>query len=118
MSKRMILADDELYVRDALALMISDSFPDVEVVQVEDGESLVERVRDGGFALVLTDNQMPSVDGLEAIRQIRKFDGEVPIYMLSSSDKEREALEAGATGYIDKVHHRPQLPDVLKQYLG
>ncbi|MBI2574761.1 response regulator transcription factor [Candidatus Woesearchaeota archaeon] len=118
MTKKIILADDNLWSRDGLVSIINDAVPGVEIEQVVDGRSLVERVRGGGFALVLTDNQMPYVSGLEAIRQIREFNREVPIFIITSSDVEREALEAGATGYMRKSYCSSKLPQVLQQYLG
>ncbi|MBI2142489.1 response regulator transcription factor [Candidatus Woesearchaeota archaeon] len=118
MTKKIILADDDAYVREALVPLIHHTVPGVEVVQVTNGRDLVARVRDGGFALVLTDNNMPDVGGLEAIREIREFDSEVPVYMLSSSGIEKEALAAGATGFMVKTNCFYELPPVLHEYLG
>ena len=117
MSKRMILADDTPFVREDYAKEISLLVKDVEIEQVADGESLLDRVRSGGYSLVLTDNRMPKMHGLEAIKQIREFDQQTPIYLLSSEDVGKYALEAGATGFILKENVYRQLPAIVKQYL-
>jgi CheY-like chemotaxis protein len=54
------------------------------------------------YDLVFTDNQMTQVHGLLAIRKIREQDQETPIYMVSSSKVGKQAVEFGATGYVDK----------------
>lgn len=113
----MILAEDDRALREGLERFIKLRVTDVDIETVEDGKPLVARVREGGYSLVLTDNQMTYVDGLEAIRQIREFDQQVPIYMLSGSYIKEQALEAGATGYVNKSKVMQELPPVLTQHL-
>ncbi len=104
MSKKVIVAEDHDSLREAYVGWFELNFDGVELEAVPDGEQLVERVRNGGYSVVLTDNEMGSgINGLEAIRRIREFDKTVPIYMLSGSDVKALALQLGATGYFDKV---------------
>ncbi len=105
MAKSAIIADDEASWREGLAEFLQHAVPDAEIDQVSDGESLVERVREGQYSLVLTDYNMGEgrMSGTDAITRIRGFDKQMPIYMVSSSSKREEALSAGATGYISKI---------------
>lgn len=99
---KIIIADDQEDVREPYARFIRKLY-DTEVDEVSNGGDLVDRVRYGGYSLILTDNKMPVMDGLGAVREIRKFDPTTPIYMLSSSQVDDLALELGVTGYIDKM---------------
>ena len=103
MSKKVIVAEDDNDLRESYVRFLKRNFSDVEVEAVPDGEQLVERIRNGGYSVVLTDNQMLKMGGLEAIRRIREFDKTVPIYMLSGIDVKDKALQLGATGYFDKM---------------
>ena len=101
MTKKIIIAEDD----EDLVLLYQRFFGnyDVEVDSVSDGKSLVEMVKGGGYSLVLTDNGMPFMEGMDAIREIRTFDPKVPIYMVSGNrDAESKALTLGATGFIYK----------------
>ena len=118
MTDKVIVADDNEDIRNSIAHVISRLY-DAEVDTVSDGSSLIERVRGNVYSLVLTDNQMPGTRGLAAIRKIRKFNQEVPIYMLSESGVREQALELGATGYLDKRAFRTYgLTNTLDPILG
>lgn len=80
---------------------------DVEFDVASSGEELVGKVHSGHYDLVFTDNQMPpGIHGLLAICQIREQDTKTPIYMVSSSEVGKQAMEVGATGYVDKTDHQ------------
>ena len=102
--KPIIIADDEDSMRTTFARFIR-RYSKTEVDEVGDGVDLVERVRQGDYSLVFTDNDMPSMSGLTAIIKIREFNKSIPICMVSGdkADKVRpEAMGVGATDYIDK----------------
>ena len=75
-----------------------------------------------GYAVVILDWRMPGVDGVEAIRRIRKeVDGEVPILLVSAydwSDIEEEARSAGANGFISKPLFRSSMYEKISEVLG
>lgn len=121
MTKKIIVADDDNFFRDSIAELVRDKYPTVEIETVDDGKPLVEKVRNGGYSFVLTDNNMPVIKGVEAVRQIRQYDKDVPIYLMSSSqdpDTVRGALRAGATDFIYKGKLWEELQPVLKEHLG
>ncbi|MBI5148826.1 response regulator [Candidatus Pacearchaeota archaeon] len=100
--KKIILAEDSKIIREHLIEIIKETF-DVEVDAVDNGEDLVKKVRENRYDFILTDNQMPSMCGLDAIKEIRGFNKEVPIYMMSGLIGNRVyALKLGATGFIEK----------------
>ena len=105
--KRVLLVDDAVVVRRALANAISaDS--DLEVA----GSAMNGRIALAKFPMlkpdiVLLDIEMPEMDGLETVRELRKIDSRVPIIMFSTLTERGaavtlEALSLGATDYVTK----------------
>lgn len=124
MTKPIIIADDDAELRRTFVRYIR-KFSGREVHEVEDGKDLVDKVREGDYCLVFTDNNMDYMNGLIAIRMIRKFNQSIPICMVSASDSpsdmEAEARKTGATDYIDKTDYAnltERLESVIEKYLG
>jgi len=116
MTDKIIIAEDHVIIREALVQLLGQKY-DVDIDTVGNGDSLVERVRDNEYSVVITDNAMPKRSGLSAGIQIRGFNQDVPIIMLSGSDIEEEALKAGVTHYISKPYGGEELYPILNQYL-
>ena len=120
---RILIADDEELIREMYRDDLTETFPDLEVDEVDNGKSLVEQAlaNQGQYSLILTDYEMPVMDGISAICQIRQQDQQTPIYMIAGqSDTERftkAALEAGANGYFPKLISMRILRDAVKMYL-
>jgi len=105
--RRVFLVDDAVVVRSTLSLAISRD-RDLEVA----GTAVNGRVALAKFPslkpdLVLLDIEMPDMDGLETVRELRKIDSRVPIIMFSSLTERGaaitlEALSLGATDYVAK----------------
>mgnify|MGYP005843410891 FL=1 len=102
---RVFIADDHAVLRAGLRMLI-DAQPDMQVVgEAEDGEDAVRRVLALQPDVALIDVNMPKLDGLEALRQLKAAAPRVRAMVLSMYDDEgylRRALEDGAAGYILK----------------
>lgn len=105
----MLIADDNRIMRVILREYFEDKGYDV--TDVTDGEELVGNAREGGYGLIVSDDDMPRRTGLQALREIRTLDHRTPFYLLSADDVERQAREAGATGYISKIGLTPEILD-------
>lgn len=103
---RVVLADDHALVRQGLRIMLQAS-PDVEVVaEAKDGRELIEQVQIHSPDVAVVDIRMPDMDGLEAVRLIKRDNPQVKALMLTVHDEEayvHEAIRAGATGYLLKT---------------
>jgi two-component system chemotaxis response regulator CheY len=94
-----------------------------EVMQAEDGMDAVEKLGSATVNMIITDLNMPRMNGIELIKSVRtkaqyKF---MPIIMLtteSDDSKKQEGKDAGATGWIVKPFKPEQLIGVVKKVLG
>ncbi len=88
--------------------------------EVTCGNEAQDRIENGGYDLVLLDWNMPGLQGIEVLRNIREQRNNVPIIMLtaqSTQDRVLEALDAGASAYLTKPFTKAGLLDVISQQL-
>jgi DNA-binding NarL/FixJ family response regulator len=113
MTVSVLLADDQELVRSGLEMMI-DSTDDLSVVgQAADGAEAVRLAAELGPDVVVMDIRMPSLDGLEATRQIVAAGEDGPrVLILTTFDLDEyvfEAFRAGASGFLVKDAPREQI---------
>jgi two-component system, chemotaxis family, chemotaxis protein CheY len=119
MAKRILTIDDSKTMRDMLMLTLSDAGYDV--IQAVDGEDGVNVLKGGERVdVVITDINMPKMDGYEVIRQLRKDPANktLPILVLtteSDTDKRSIAREAGATGWMVKPFDPERLVQTIRK---
>jgi len=109
---KVLIVDDHPVVREGLAAMLARA-PDIEVVgEARDGQEAIEQVGALQPDVVLMDLQMPRVDGVEAIKQIRVRQPRVQTIVLTTYGDDESifrGLEAGARGYLLKDAPRDEL---------
>lgn len=102
---RILLADDQLLVRAGIRALL-ESQPQHEVVaECENGQQAVEQIRSLQPDVAVLDIAMPGISGIEAAQQVRSFDGEIKILILSGIERQEvvdQALAAGVNGYMLK----------------
>ncbi len=113
--RRILVADDSPVSRSLVASALSD-VPGVEVARVSSGVEAVKLVATDSFDLVLTDVNMPDINGLELLRFIKTNERlrALPVLVISTDAAEPERLRAlslGADGYLAK----PFTPDQLRE---
>ena len=99
---RILVADDESEIRKIVRLLLQSK--GYSVVEAENGALAVDAVRNGDFDLVIMDIMMPSLSGVEAVAEIRRF-SVVPILFLTAKSLERDkmqAFESGGDDYLVK----------------
>ena len=109
---RVLIVDDHGVVREGLRAYL-ELESDIEVVgEARDGQEALEQVAALRPDVVLMDLQMPRVDGVEAIRQIRERHGGVHVLVLTTYGDDESifrGIEAGARGYLLKDAPRDEL---------
>lgn len=121
MAKVIMTADDSASVRQMVAFTLKGA--GYEVVEAVDGQDALGKLNGNAVNMLITDLNMPNMDGIELIRQVRgksqfKF---MPIIMLtteSQDSKKQEGRAAGATGWIVKPFKPDQLLAVVAKVLG
>ncbi len=120
MAKVIMTADDSASVRQMVSFTLKQAGYDV--VEAVDGEEALAKLRANKVNMLVTDLNMPKLDGIELIREIRndsryKF---MPIIMLTTESqiaKKQEGKAAGATGWIVKPFRPEQLLAVIRKVL-
>lgn len=121
MAKTILTVDDSASMRQMIKLTLAGA--GYNVLEAGDGNQGLSTARGNAVDMVLTDLNMPGMDGLQLVKELRKlstFTG-VPIVLLTTeSDAERkaQAKAAGATGWITKPFQPEQLLSVTKKVLG
>jgi two-component system chemotaxis response regulator CheY len=120
--KKLILAvDDSPSVRQMVKLTLSGAGYDI--VEACDGADGLSKARASTLDMVVTDLNMPVMNGLGLIRELRKlpaYRGVPILFLTTESDPEmkQQAKAAGATGWITKPFQQDQLVAVVKKVLG
>jgi two-component system, chemotaxis family, chemotaxis protein CheY len=112
MRKRVLAVDDSKTMRDMVNFTLKNAGYDV--IEAEDGLKALEVVKATSVDLVITDINMPNMDGVTLVRELRALPQfrSTPILILTTEggdDKKAAGREAGATGWIVK----PFAPDKL-----
>ncbi len=121
MSKTILSVDDSASVLRMVKLTLTGG--GYNVLQASNGADGLARARGGGIDMVLTDLNMPVMNGLTMIRELRKLPQctGLPIIFLtteSAANMKQEAKAAGATGRITKPFQQEQLLAVIRKVLG
>jgi two-component system nitrate/nitrite response regulator NarL len=116
MSVRIIIADDHRVFIEGLKALLKEAGFTI-VADAENGEELIRQVKIHTPDVVLTDIQMPGMDGIKATAEIKKGFPQVKIIaltMLLESPSIKKMLEAGASGYLVKTTSKEELIQAIK----
>ncbi|ABJ67527.1 response regulator transcription factor [Pediococcus pentosaceus] len=118
MSKTILVVDDEPAIVTLITYNLEQA--NYQVVSVDNGLDAVEIVQKGLVDFVIMDLMLPQLDGIEATKQIRKFDEQIPIIMLTAKTSQVDkilGLELGADDYITKPFSPQELLSRIKVIL-
>ena len=120
MSKRILTVDDAATMRKMVAFTLKEAGH--EVMEAIDGCDALKVLKDRAVDLVITDLNMPNMDGLELTRQLRALPAfaRTPIILLTTESdpaKKMAGRAAGATGWIVKPFNQEQLLAIVAKVL-
>jgi len=119
--KRALIVDDSRSMRQMVSFTLKEA--GFEVVEAEHGQDALEKLRGQKLGVIVTDLNMPVMDGISFIRKARgtaeaRF---LPILILtteSQQEKKIEAKAAGATGWIVKPFEPAKLIQTIQKVMG
>ncbi len=121
MGKIIVTVDDSASIRQMVNFTLTNA--GYEVIEAVDGQDALSKLGNKAVDLVLTDLNMPNMNGVELIRALRanatyKFTPMVLLTTESQADKKQEGKAAGATGWIVKPFKQEKLLAVVKKLVG
>ena len=120
MSKTIITIDDAQTMRKMIKFTLQPTGH--EIIEAADGAEAYEKLKARSVDLIITDVNMPRMDGIELTRKLRQIPmhARTPIVLLtteSSPEKKNQGRAAGATGWIVKPFNQQQLLKLVSQVL-
>ena len=120
-SRKILAVDDSVSIRKSISFILGQE--NFEVVEAENGADGLSKANADKFGLIITDINMPIMDGIQFIKELRntaehKF---TPIIVLTTENQEskmQEGKAAGATGWIVKPFSSEKLIAVVKKIIG
>ena len=121
MAKTILAVDDSASIRQMVAFTLKSAGYDV--VEAVDGQDGLDKAKSRPVNLVLTDQNMPKMDGLTLVKALRSLSQHrsTPILMLtteSSDQMKAQGKAAGATGWLVKPFDPTKLLEVVKKVIG
>src|SRR5215469_14510584 len=123
MAKKIMVVDDDLYIRELyLEVLKQEGY---EVDSAVNGEEALNKLKQGGYSLILLDIMMPKMDGLGVMDALSKTPPPIkngPVILLTNLDHDpliKDAMGKGAVAFIIKADITPQdLVTQVKKYLA
>jgi two-component system chemotaxis response regulator CheY len=115
----ILAVDDSEPMRKMVELVLKSGGH--QVTLANDGVEALQKFQAGKFDLIVTDINMPNMNGIELIKAVRAQHSDIPIVALtteSEDDMRKKGAEAGADGWVVKPFKPAQFLDIIRQILG
>lgn len=120
MAIKVLIYDDNVALRNSMEVLLND-IDDMEVVAaMPNAETIAADLKTFTPDVVLMDIDMPGVNGVQAVKMIRKINDQLPVIMLTVFDDNEnifKAICAGASGYILKRYATEEIPAAIRNVL-
>lgn len=115
--EKTFIADDHEIVAKGIAALVNKVVPKTEVEIAKNGDELIRKVLSNSPSLVFLDIEMPVLDGLDTLKNLRDRGYRFPILMLSMVEEQaviQKAMDWGANGYLHKDCSEEELKEALE----
>ena len=116
----ILIADDHTVVRKGIQQILQEGFPNCNISEAKDAESMLEQIIQKNWDVVISDLSMPGRSGLDTIPQIKKINPNIPVLIMSIHSEDQYAirvLKAGAAGFLNKNLVPEELVIAVKRVL-
>ncbi|HEY3498390.1 MAG TPA: EAL domain-containing protein [Polyangiaceae bacterium] len=113
---RLLIVDDDVLLSRSLSRHLTRA--GYEVVVQHEGQPALDALRRGGFDLVISDIEMPGLNGIELLRQVRDLDRDLPVVLITGApaiDTAAKAVEHGAFRYLTKPFELDELSKLVRR---
>ena len=120
MAKNVLICDDAAFMRMMIKNVLTKGGYNV-VGEAENGAKAVEKYKELSPDLVLMDITMPEMDGIQALKEIKKIDGGAKVIMCSAMGQQAmvvESIQAGAKDFIVKPFQEDRVLEAVKKVIG
>lgn len=120
MPKKVLIVDDAAFMRMMIKDILSKNGYEV-VGEAENGLKAIERFKNSEPDLVIMDITMPEMDGIQAVKEIKKVDKDAKIIMCSAMGQQAmviESIQAGALDFIVKPFQAERVIEAIKRAVG
>ena len=114
----ILLVDDHAIVREGIRRIIDDTNGITISAEASTGQEALNFIGKEKYDMVILDISMPGKNGLQTLKEIKKYDAKLPILMLSMHAEEQyamRAIKAGASGYLTKESASDQLVRAIRK---
>ena len=118
---RILIADDHAIVRKGLKQILLEEYPSAKIEEVGDAETLISKCSDEEWDVVISDLNMPGRSGLDALKQVRQVNPQLPVLIMSMYPEDQYALrvlKSGAAGYLSKESIHDELIPAIQTVLN
>lgn len=120
--KKILVVDDEKFIRTGISLILEDTFKEqVEVIQAKNGKEAIEIIESREFDIIISDINMPFINGIDLIKEIRKSNQDVEVIVISGYDEfeyARQCMKYGVKNYLLKPINDEELIDIVSVSIG
>jgi two-component system response regulator YesN len=113
--------DDEQIVIESVKHIVENEFKNIRVTQTaRSGREAIEKVRTERPDIILTDIKMPGINGLEAVKEIKKIHNNIKFIVVSVYeyfDYAKQAVELGVLDYLTKPVNKARLVETLERVM-
>ena len=119
--KKILVVDDSITMRQLIKMVLLKHLP-CQITEAQDGLDALGKLKDGGFDLIVTDVNMPRMDGLGLVRSVREvLKLTVPIIIVTTKGAEADrdmGLNLGANAYLTKPINGLQVSKTVSELIG
>lgn len=120
MANRILVVDDAAFMRMMIRDILTKNGYEV-VGEAQDGAQAIEKFKEFKPDLITMDITMPEMDGIAALKEIKKLDGNAKVIMCSAMGQQAmviDAIQAGAKDFIVKPFQADRVIEAIKKTLG